>query len=32
LTPGRSERVALSDLDMPATRRANLTRGGSLGE
>jgi len=32
LTPGRSERVALSDLDMPATRRANVTRSGSLGE
>jgi hypothetical protein len=32
LTPGGSERVALSDLDVAATQRANSTRGVSSGE
>jgi len=32
LTPGHSERVALSDVDMTATQRANRTRGVSIGE
>ena len=32
LTPGGSERVALSDLDVAATQRANSTRGVSIGE
>jgi len=31
LTPGGSERVALSDLDVAATQRANSTRGISIG-
>ena len=32
LTPGGSERVALSDLDVAATQRANSARGVSIGE
>src|SRR5262245_18671159 len=31
LTPGGSERIALSDLDVAATQRANSTRGVSIG-
>jgi len=31
LTPGGSERIALSDLDIAATQRANITRGLSFG-